>query len=491
MKMNRPLPAYRAAQLRHIAGPLLMVVALCLTMLPTAAMAQEPVDAPPFDYVPRSIPLVGPDDFEFVSEHVADGEGATATATDEIDLSTATRKIYLPVLSNNHSFFRSDRIGFGSDPRYSITSYPDIRSLNAGWYVDWSVRINPERPAGMEYVQMIRVHQVIDSTKMYNATTPCGISVTADRTICPYVDPPQYEYWPPQGRIEQAARTNPGSIWLIGNEMDRPDWRGGRMDEMMPGLYAVAYHDLRAIIKKADPKARIAIGGVTLPTPLRLQYLDKVWAEYKKWYGTDMPVDIWNVHNFIGSETCRIEKVGGRNEYSCYSFAVPPGANTNAAPPSYIGRDNLHIDMATFKKQIRDFRAWMKSKGQEKKPLIVSEYGVLYPTLCVDTDPAKKQACVNAWNKAPGGYINLEDPAVVHKFMLDTFHFFATEKDCTLSGVDECRLVQRWAWFSLQDVGWNFNPHGSLFDVNSRAITAAGTKFRTFARTNWQALRYQ
>lgn len=461
--------------------------------------ADEVPDTGPNPAVPDAMFEWSPVERPLVAE-VTSAEDATqvqASSGLPAELMDLNNKVYLPVLSHDHNFFRADRIGFGNHALYRLSDYPAIRALNAGWYVDWSVRTNPERPAGIEFVQMVRMHQVIDSTKMYNATTRCGIAVTADRTICPYADPPAYVYHPAKEVIETAARRNPGSLWLLGNEMDRPDWRGGRMDEMTPWLYAVAYHDIRAIIKKADPTAKIAIGGLALFTPLRRQYLDRVWDEYQKWYKTDIPVDVWNIHAFIGSETCRTEEVNGREEYSCYSFAVPPGADTSVDKPSYLQNDNLHIDMATFKKQIRDFRAWMKSKGQMNKPLIVSEYGALYTTLCVDvktgqpiTDPIQKQKCIDAWNDRPGGFMDLEDPQVVHNFMLQTFDFFANEKDCSMSGVDECRLVQRWAWFSLQDVGWNFNPNGPLFDNITKQITPAGLKYSAFARDNYAKLQY-
>ena len=54
-----------------------------------------------------------------------------------------------------------------------------------------------------------------------------------------------------------------------------------------------------AAIKAADPTARVAIGGVTQPTPLRLRCLETVLAAYREQSGAEMPVDVWNVHNFI------------------------------------------------------------------------------------------------------------------------------------------------------------------------------------------------
>ena len=48
-----------------------------------------------------------------------------------------------------------------------------------------------------------------------------------------------------------------------------------------------AYHELYTLIKGADPTARLAIGGVIQATPLRLEYLTKVWNEYRAAVRTD------------------------------------------------------------------------------------------------------------------------------------------------------------------------------------------------------------
>ena len=50
-----------------------------------------------------------------------------------------------------------------------ITRYPAIRSLNAGWYLNWAVSINPVRPAGMEFA----VDQLVEFA-MPNGQTLAG-----------------------------------------------------------------------------------------------------------------------------------------------------------------------------------------------------------------------------------------------------------------------------------------------------------------------------
>jgi hypothetical protein len=154
----------------------------------------------------------------------------------------------------------NERFGFGVSG--SASGY-DVGQLHAGWYVDWGARMDPPHPAGLEHVQMVRLHQL----------TECWPQRTRDRSACPYVRPYTYTLTSPGGLTEVAsfARSNPGSLWLIGNEMDRRDWDAGGQDEMLPELYAHAYHELYHLIKNADPTALVAIGGVVQPTPLRLE----------------------------------------------------------------------------------------------------------------------------------------------------------------------------------------------------------------------------
>ncbi len=405
------------------------------------------------------------------------GQRVSAQDTAPADAPQETTTFHLPLIMNDHSPQMADRVGFGAGID-SIDAFPEVRSLNAGWYVDWQVRIQPKRPGGIEHMQMVRVHQ--DLT--------CPIGTTADRTLCPYKEPHSYTYWPDRATIEAAAKANPGVIWFIGNEMDRYDWPGGgSQDEILPTLYPVAYHDLYNIIKGADPTARVAIGGVIQMTPMRKQYLDIIWAKYQELYGVKMPVDVWNVHNFIGSEFCRDEKnASGQMERMCYGMGIPPGVDGLIG--SYYGEDWRHTDHATFDQQIRAMRQWIKDNDDMNKPLYVTEYGVLYTTLCPQTDPKEKQKCINWYGDK---YVDYEDPAVVHDFMLWTFDYFRTTKDCSLSGTDDCRLVQRWAWYSLQNDGWGFNPYGALFDTATRNITDAGRAVRDYTGALWQELQYE
>ncbi|MFN8491942.1 MAG: hypothetical protein U0350_30355 [Caldilineaceae bacterium] len=358
--------------------------------------------------------------------------------------------IYLPLVARQTILSR--RLGYGVT-QAPVTQYPDLDSLRAGWYVDWGVNTHPALPSGIEYVQTIRVHQKL----------ACGARHHSDRHACPYAQPLDYVYSPDAATIVTAAQANPSSLWLIGNEMDRIDWAYCAVwvgaicqqvvydgqDEILPETYAAVYHALYTLIKQADPTAKLAIGGVIQPTPLRLAYVAKIWDSYQTQYSTTMPVDVWNVHNFIIQEKAHE-----------YGTDIPPGID--ATEGKYVNDLKTHINLTIFAQQIHAFRQWMKDHGQQNKPLIVSEYGVLYS------------------NGLMG--FSATDPQVVQNFMVGTFNYFLNTRDCDLGlPADDCRLVQRWNWYSLEDVGGTFNPYSRLFDPKSLQITDTGEEFRAYS----------
>ncbi len=358
--------------------------------------------------------------------------GALLFSTSEL-----THHVYLPLAVRDYGP-RSSRLGYCalSDP---ITRYPDVRRLAAGWYVNFGVGMSPARPLGMEYVQTVRLHQL----------TTCWPQRTRDRNACPYVTPYTHTLVSPSTREEivTIAQANPGSLWLVGNEMDRRDWEGGGQDEMLPEVYAQAYHEFYNLIKGADPTAQVAIGGVIQATPARLEYLTKIWDEYQSRYGAAMPVDVWNVHNFIFKEKC--------NDFGA---DVPPGYDGCYGT---VYADTDHNNMQIFDQQIRAFRQWMKDRGQQNKPLIVSEYGIVY------------------------FHVGMNDPDLVEDFMLDTFDYFMDTKDYSLGHpADEYRLVQRWAWYSLDDSRGVYNDYAYLFNQSTLQITSLGEAFAEYAQSH-------
>jgi len=292
-------------------------------------------------------------------------------------------------------------IGVASRP---ITHY-DVEPLRLGWYVNWRVEPDPARPGGAEFAQMVRLKG--------GALQPDGET------------------------IADVARATPGSLWLIGNEPD-VKWQ----DNVDPITYARLYHEAYAAIRGADPTARVAIGGVAQPTPIRLRYLDAILEAYQDQFGADMPVDVWNVHNFVL-----------REERGAWGVDIPPGFDDQHGA-LYEIEDSASLEH--FRQQIWDFRRWMARRGFQNRPLIVSEYGVLMP----------------------------EDygfpPERVTAFLVGTFDFFLTASDPALGyPEDGYRLVQRWCWYSL-DAPDTYYPTGRLFDPQTGAMTAVGQGWATY-----------
>lgn len=304
----------------------------------------------------------------------------------------------------------TDRLGFGVVTR--ITDFP-VERLHAGWYVNWGAAATTVHPAGLHYAQVLRT------------------------------DPARR---PDPAWLAQAARANPGSLWLVGNE---PDCCYGNQDCVLPEDYAQVYHDLYTVLKTADPTARVAIGGIVQATPLRMQWLDRVWQAYLARYGAPMPVDVWNVHNFILQE-----KAGS------WGCGIPPGIS---AREGRLYGLNDHDRLDYFAEQIVRFRTWMRDHGERHKPLIVSEYGILFPEELGYPYPR------------------------VRDFMLATFHYFFSATDPTIGyPADGGRLVQQWAWYSLDDRSFEWGTTWSaLADPVTKDLLPLGEEFGTYAAARW------
>jgi len=135
---------------------------------------------------------------------------------------------------------------FGVGAIGDVSEY-DLGALNLGWYVNWQSEQSPQEPSGTEYVHTVRLKQA--GTAGWQVVSPRMEDLTV------------------------TVQSNPGAIWFLGNEPDSP-WQ----DDMMPQVYALAYHDLYYSIKELDPTAHVGIGGIVQPTSLRFEYLDSVWV---------------------------------------------------------------------------------------------------------------------------------------------------------------------------------------------------------------------
>ncbi|MDY7076247.1 MAG: hypothetical protein SXV54_04900 [Chloroflexota bacterium] len=329
----------------------------------------------------------------------------------------------LRTLNSGHHFLPPypnprDRFGFDSDKSDPLTNY-DVAALNAGWYSDWGASLDPDHPDRLTYVQLIRFKAGSD----------------------PH-DPDLVTVSPSKATIAQIAAAHPGSLWFMSNEPDSL-YQG---NPIYPDVYAHVYHEFYTYIKGLDPTALIANGGIVQPTPCRIMYLDIVWDTYLQAYGEPMPVDVWNIHAFILREV-----------YGSWGASTPPGVSRNCAMDYPIRAGD---DMDIFRDNLVAFRQWMKDKGEQDKPLIISEYGVLWPEWLKDEDG-------RGW-----------PPSRVSDFMVQTFDLFLTEVYTDVGyPADDYRLVQAWAWYSLSD---DSHYNGYLFRSSTKQISPMGETYADY-----------
>jgi len=242
-------------------------------------------------------------------------------------------------------------------------------------------------------------------------------------------------------QIESVLMTNPGSIWLVGNE---PDVRW--QDNVTAERYAEIYHEVYTFIKERDPTAQIAIGGISQPTPLRLAYLDRILETYQARYGQPMPVDIWNIHTFVL-----------REELDSWGIGIPPGMDETTGQLLEIS-DHGNIDL--FRQYILDFRAWMAARGYADRPLAITEMGILLPP--------------------DYGF----PPEFVADYMRQVFDFLLTAANETGYPPDNGRLVQYWFWYSLYDPGTYYT--GNLFDRDTQSLTPLGQAYQDYLKERFE-----
>jgi hypothetical protein len=342
--------------------------------------------------------------------------------------------------SNTTSSTLSCREGLvGWEPYLSVSF--TIQSLGGGLYFDFNAHPLQSQPDTMEFIQVIRVNQNKDSQGNYLSgyTTRPVLTDTA-------------------GGLGAIIASAPGSLWLVGNEPDRgPDTPTGvGQDDTFPQVYAQVYHDVYQFIKERDPTAQVAVAGLVEVTPGRLQYLEIAWDTYAALYHEPMPVDVWNMHIYILPEKFGPANIAlGTNPALAYTWALTHTAGvTNAY--TYGDHDNLAI----FDSQVRRMRQWMKDHGQQDKPLLLSELGLLYDENITDEFG-----------------VNFTAPRAT-TFLTKTFSYLATASDINLGmPSDKNRLVQQWVWFSV-----NY-PLGHISNLVTNTspltFTQAGRMFKT------------
>ncbi len=319
--------------------------------------------------------------------------GLTSTTSPEPTSTPTPELIATPILPSPTPFVvpvhERFRLGI-SLPGGANASY-DLGALQAGWVMDWAARSVTALPPDVIYMPTVRMGG--------GKLSPAAVTLTA------------------------VARARPGSTWLISNE---PDVRW--QDNVDPATYARLYHEAYTAIKAGDPSAIVAAGGIAQPTPLRLRYLDLVLETYRNEYGTELPTQVWHIHNYML-----------REERDSWGVDIPPGIPDNTGVLFNID-DSGNLDV--FRSQIYDFRRWMALRGYGELPLIVSEYGVPMP----------------------------EDygfpPERMAEFLRETWRFFLTATDPALGDPhDGRRLVQQWCWFSMY---YEVYPTGNLIDARGQ-----------------------
>jgi hypothetical protein len=137
---------------------------------------------------------------------------------------------------------------------------------------------------------------------------------------------------------------------------------------------------------------------------------------------------------------------------------IPPGADPALAidETTYGIQDHDRLDYWTA--HLIAMRQWMRDRGYRDRPLILSEFGILMPEVFEYDYPR------------------------VRDFMQATFGWLTTATDAdTGYPADGNRLVQAWAWFSLDGPSLEGFPTANhLFDPETRSPTALGLDFGAF-----------
>jgi hypothetical protein len=290
----------------------------------------------------------------------------------------------------------------------------------------------------------------------------------------------QYVFSPPltdgAGTLGDRVRQNPGKLWFLGNE---PDRRATDGSDICPQQYADAYHDFYHFVKAIDPTAQVGVAGLVQVSPGRLQYRDIVWDTYVAKYGTPMPVDVWNMHIYLLSETSNGDAhiAVGTDPALRIPFSHQCGI-----PGTFCSANHDNIDH--FAAQVVAMRRWMNERGERNKPLVLSEFGINLPYnyggTCTDTvcpaNPPQDYPCFCDTNG------QTFHPQRVANFLRDSMNYLLSAKNASLGyPADDNRLVQQWIWFSAEHNGPGSASNLFRSTGSSYVLTQPGQALREFA----------
>lgn len=234
---------------------------------------------------------------------------------------------------------------------------------------------------------------------------------------------------PTLAQIQTQINTYPGrypdgTTWLIGNEIIWDDQR-------TPLQYAQDYHAYYYGLKAINPTFKVANGSVITSvyynrtgftgTPLEL--LDAIRAAYQATYNEPWPVDVWNIHPYVW---------------------IKP---------------TLQQELDDFRNQLSTFRDWMAGIGEQGKPLIITEYGLL------DYHP--------------------QDWMIT--YMRSSFEILLSKGHANGMPGDEGRWVQRWAWFVNNNHVWSAGgavqwTHCALYNGDTFDIRPLGQAYASYPK---------
>jgi hypothetical protein len=107
----------------------------------------------------------------------------------------------------------------------------------------------------------------------------------------------------------------------------------------------------------------------------------------------------------------------------------------------------------------------MKDHGQQQKPLIVSEYSILYPYHGVGSPYSVRDE-----------YGNYFTPERVSAFMLNIFDHLNAARDPSLGyALDDNRLVQQWLWYTAHE---GIGSSSQLMEADLVTMTLMGQTYR-------------
>lgn len=359
----------------------------------------------------------------------------------------------------------------GPNCRYGVAALSQqqadwLDDFGAGWYLSFNTNV-VSAPNNAEFVPVITVKQEKTEEGVYLPTYKIKPRLT-DNGLGAVID------------------LRPGALWIVGNEVDRGPDPGQiyvNQGDTFPDVYARAYHDVYTFIKNRDPLAQVANSALVQVTPGRIQYLDIVWNTYLQVFGVPMPVDVWNMHLYILPE---VNPAGEPNNIANIALGTDPARGISESydpngdpftPPDHKDTCPLdevycyaeHDDMAVFVEQIVAMRTWMRDHGQQNKPLILSEFSILYPYI-VDPDGT-------CWITDEYGNCFTWDRVI--NFLNNAFSNLESMADPNLGyPLDNDRLIQQWLWFSVNHQG--VGDVSNLIAGDPPVMTEVGQAYQAF-----------